>query len=217
MALPAKISALIADLESATQAMPVSGDDFYFLKLDKAGTWIYGTDETEVDLENSAFVIDPATYCQGFVAWDDGDLVDEQMALAGEPPIARGALADVSPAKWQPQVGIALKGISGPDKGAQLLYKVSSKGGTKAVKTLLDEIIKRGKAGETELCPVVFLEVDSYRHKKYGKIFTPILSIESWTDVDADVEVEAEPVKEPEVEAKVEEAPKATRRRRRRA
>tara|TARA_R110000851_G_scaffold56769_1_gene132626 strand:+ start:4144 stop:4827 length:684 start_codon:yes stop_codon:yes gene_type:complete len=196
--LPANISTLVATLETAQASTPIEASgDFTYLKMTKVGEWVYGAEETEVD-EYSAFVIDPASYAQGYVAWSDGELVDEKMAVAGSTPITLADLPELpAGVKWGAQVAFALKGVEGADEGMQLMYKVSSRGGKEAISKLLATIIKRARAGESRLCPVVMLETSSYKHKKYGKIYTPLLSIDEWVDVpDAEDEPAA---KEPKV------------------
>jgi hypothetical protein len=230
--VPAVISSMIATLETAQAVTPASDSgDFQYLKMTKIGEWVYGSGETEVG-SDSAFVIDPMSYAQGYVAWYDGELIDEQMAAAGAPPILLADLPalptlpptkdDPNGAQWAPQVAFALKGIEGAEDGVQLLYKVSSKGGRGAIAELLSKIIARGKAGEGDVCPIVLLETTHYKHKKYGKIFTPVLTVDEWTDMPepaaaapAAKEVEAEPVVEPEpvveTESVVEAKPKRKR------
>lgn len=202
--LPAIISTLITTLEIAQQSAPaMSEGDFQYLKLTKSGDWVFGADETEVG-NDSVFVIDPASYAQGFIAWDDGSLVAEQMAVAGQPPVL---LADLPalPAgvSWDAQVAFAMKGIEGKEDGVQLLYKVSSRGGKGAIGELLSAIIARGKEGNADLCPVILLGSDNYKHKKYGKIYTPVLEIEDWMELPSsgplpDTKKKAEPEPEPE-------------------
>ncbi len=218
--LPTVIQNTLGNLVAAQQVTPVSsGGDFMYLKMSKTGDWVYGSDETEVS-DNSAFVIDPNSYAQGYVAWDDGELVDEKMAVAGSPPVLQADLPDISPVKWDVQVAFALKGIEGAEEGIQMLYKTSSRGGKSAIAELLSKIIARGQAGETDICPIVVLDKSSYKHKKYGKIFTPILTIDEWCDL-PEAEPETKPVAkiaEPEPEPVVEKEPvKKTRRKRRAA
>lgn len=205
--LPANLQNLVTDLEKAKQATPADSGDFQFLKMDKSGTWLYGADDIEVDSQ-SEFIIDPATYAQGFIAWDDGELVDERMAVAGAEPITRTDLPDVG-AEWNSQVGVALLGIGGDDNGEQLMYKTSSKGGRGAISDLIDEVIARAKSGEPDICPVVVLENEWYRHKKYGKIYKPVFNIVRWASADdvPDAEEPApeapEPEQEPEKKTKI--------------
>ena len=189
--LPANIQSLITDLETAQTATPSasSGD---FLKMTKQGEWVYGADEIEVS-DDSAFVIDPSSYSQGYVAWSaDGELEDEKMAAAGQPPVLLSALDNSM--NWKVQVGFALKGIEGAEDGVQILFKTSSQGGKEVISTLLAQIIAKARTGATAFCPVVLLDNSSYKHKKYGKIYKPVLTVDEWVEVPTgDGEEEAAP------------------------
>lgn len=223
--VPAVVSNLIGNLVAAQAVTPVdSGGDFLYLKMNKQGEWVYGAEETEVG-KDSFFVVDPNSYAQGFVAWDSdsGTLIDESMAVAGQPPVIISDLPALPAGiKWQAQVAFAMKGVEGAEDGLQLLFKVSSRGGKAAVSTLLGQIVSRGKAGNADLCPIVALESSSYKHKKYGKIFTPDLSVDEWIDLPDGApaaEPAAEPVAaivEPEPVVEPEPAAKPARKRRER-
>jgi hypothetical protein len=189
--LPANIQSLITSLEVAQTATPSSGD-FQYLKMTKQGEWVYGADDIEVS-DDSAFVIDPSSYSQGYVSWsEDGELEDEKMAAAGQPPVLLSALDNSM--NWKVQVGFALKGIEGEEDGEQLLFKTSSQGGKEVISALLAQIIARAKAGHAAIYPEVLLDNSSYKHKKYGKIYKPVLTVDKWVEAPTgDGEEEAAP------------------------
>jgi hypothetical protein len=196
--LPANIQSLITSLEVAQTATPsASSGDFQFLKMTKQGEWVYGADEIEVS-DDSAFVIDPSSYSQGYVSWSaDGELEDEKMAAAGQPPVLLSALDNSM--NWKVQVGFALKGIEGEEDGEQLLFKTSSQGGKEVISALLAQIIAKARTGVSAFCPVVLLDNSSYKHKKYGKIYKPVLTVDEWVEVptgEGEEEEAAPPVKE---------------------
>lgn len=192
--LPAHLSTLIDTLETAQANTPkTESGDFQFLKMGKDGIWIYGADDTEVG-SDSFFVIEPASYAQGYIAWDDGDLVDERMAVAGGTPVLLTDLPSVRGEGWTPQIGFALLGLEGKEEGVQMMFKSSSKGGRECISELLGKIIERGRNGEADLCPVVKLGNAHYTHKKYGKIYTPVLEVDEWMDAP---EAGEEPAEEP--------------------
>ncbi len=182
--LPSVIADMLGALDTAQIATPASNTgDFSYLKMNKMGEWVYGAEEIEVN-SDSVFVIDPMSYAQGYVAWsEDGDLIEEIMALAGQPPITLAGLPKLDVGTWQVQVAFALKGIEGAEDGVQVLYKTSSQGGKEAISGLLSQIIARGRSGKTACCPVVLLDTSNYKHKKYGKIFKPVLTVDDWLDV----------------------------------
>jgi len=215
--LPAAISTLIANLEEAQAHSPaVMDNDFLFLKLTKFGEWVYGGEDTEVS-DESVFVIDPETYIHGWIAWHDFKLQGEEMVMQGQPPIDKASLPTVEGNSWVPQVGFAMKGVEGPEEGVQLLYKTSSRGGKKAVAGILTAVVNRGNAGRTDYIPEIVLEKSSYVHKKHGKTFEPVLTIEGWVHKPE----EGQPQTEPEPVAAIEEptpetAPEPTARKRKR-
>jgi hypothetical protein len=168
-----------------------SGGDFQYLKLTKGGRWLYGSDEEEVS-DDSVFVFEPSSYAQGYVAWADGVLLGEFMAVTGTKEIALADLPELpvkvdsegDAVKWKPQKAFALKGIEGAEEGVQLVYKTSSGGGLKAISGLLAAIVARGMAGNVEIYPEVLLDSSSYKHKikKYGTIYTPVLTVDKWVE-----------------------------------
>ena len=74
-----------------------------------------------------------------------------------------------------------------------MLYKTTSKGGIKAANKLIAEIITQLDADPDAIVPIVALKMDSYKHKEYGKIYTPIFEIESFTDFNGLPATPAEP------------------------
>ena len=199
--LPANMNDLINALDKATTAITrATGQDSMFIEMTKQGEWLYGADDTEADAA-SEWVVNTASFFVGFQAWDeDGELLGEETALVTEHPIIKADLDDVG-APWKPMIGFQLLAIAGADKGTQAIYGTTSKGGIKAVNQLMKELVNRVKAGKHngKLTPVIGLENDSYKHKKYGKIFTPVLEVIDWiSDMVSD---EPEPEPEPEQKA----------------
>ncbi len=230
MALPSLAQSLTTAIQATKQRLAQSGDDsdLQFLKLQKDGLWVYGADDTEV-AENSVWAVDPNTLMTGFIAWpDEGEPVGEEMASIMDAPIQKGSLPDVGE-QWRDQIGFCLICIEGDDAGAKASFKSTALGGRKAFKVLLDAILERATAGEEDLVPVIFLGQDSYKHKKYGKIYTPEFDVVEWSnhdDLKAEMAGEEGKVKpaleekqpEPEPEPEPEPTPaKRTRRSRKKA
>ena len=213
MALPAKVSALLASLESVDQAVKMSTGDKVYLKLAKGGYWAYGSDETEVE-EGAQWAINPNAFAKGFACWGNGELLGEEMALSTETAVVQTDLDPIQGFAWKPQIGMQLACVSGEDSGLQAVYTATSVGGKKAFAKVLAEVIARIREGEDDYVPLVTLDVDSYKHKKYGKIYTPEMNITGWAnpaDATGKAPAPAEPVAEPEP---VEEAPKRRSRKR---
>jgi len=215
MTLPATMSKAIAGLKETSTRIAADSGDAQYLKLDKGGYWCFGAEETEVE-ESSVWAINPVSLAVGYVAWGDGELLGEEMVPASDTPIMRGDLPDVG-APWKPQIGMQLVCTDGEDKGTTVIYKASSKGGQKAFKQVLDAIVKQAESGSDKVVPLVTLEVDSYKHSQYGKIYTPVLEVVEWADFDGAAVGETAPdapEKAPDENKEDDEAPKRRRRRR---
>jgi hypothetical protein len=184
MALPIDPAALSTAI--ATAMVGLGGDgEFQFMKMTKAGDFIFGADETETQ-DGSLWAIDPRSIVKGFIMWSkDGELEGEEMApIFGGQPIIKSKLPD-SGVGWTEQVGFALACTNGDDKGAQCLYKTNSKGGLKAIKSYLSALQAQLATDPTNAVALVALSSEFYKHKTYGRIYNPIITIESWMPLNA--------------------------------
>lgn len=216
MTLPANLNDLTAALarvqDFTTEAVE---NQALYIKMGKDGIWTYGTDEMEIE-EGSQWAVNPESFATGFSAFDSaGSRVGEEMRLMTEPPILRSDLATVN-GSWGPQVGFGVKCLNGEDEGLQGLIYQRSRGGLEASKALLAEVLKRIQETPEECVAIIELEVTSYKHAKYGKIYKPQFKIVEWARVEGDELAIASPESEQEPEPEPEPEPAPTRRRRRR-
>jgi len=199
---------LAAQIEQAIATSPAVSGDIAFMKFAK-GEWLYGADEDEA-ATTSLWAVNPKSFCQGYIVWGDNEVEDEQMAQLGQPAPSMPAGADA-------QVAFEMLCIEGEDEGTRVLFKTSSKGGRKAVMKLIKAVGLQSKEGQP-FVPVCLLDKDSYKHKEFGKIYTPVFTVEEWIN-ESDIGTPAEPEEvepeevEPEPEKEEEEAPKRRRRR----
>ena len=215
-------SDLLAGLTQATQALQnATGGGGLLLRLLKSGDWVYGPDDIDME-EGSEWAANPATIHQGFICWGEGEILGEEMAPLNAPPINKQSLESLGK-PWKQQIAIEFRCMSGEDTGTTVVYKVTSVGGLRAVDKLLRAVVTRIQAGETEVIPVMELGVDSYKHKEYGRIYTPVLEPTAWLGAPTPAPVDPEPAKEeatdppfePDPKSEPEkEAPKARRRKR---
>jgi len=167
-------------LQAATQRT-VATDGIPFLRLIKSGEWVYSADDVEVQ-EGSLWAVNPNSFMEGFVAWGEGELLGEEMQPMTAAPILAANLPAVDGAKrgWEKQTGFMLLCLNGEDKGTQVMYKTSSKGGIKAVRQLVNDVVSKLGEDQVNYVPRVELDMDSYKHKQYGKIYTPIFDVKEW-------------------------------------
>lgn len=213
-------------LAQRSQQLSAGSGEFPFLKMDKSGEWMYGTDEVEVQ-EGSLWAINPASFIEGYIAWGEGEVIAEEMAPMTAQPIVKATLpaADGSKRGWEKQIGFNLYCLNGEDKGQEVIFKVSSKGGIKGARMVIDEVVKQIAIDPSHMVPQVLLKTSHYKHKEYGKIYNPIFEVTGWSAMSnpeppaataaAPVEPTAaiEPVAPPEEEAAP--APPVAKRKRR--
>jgi hypothetical protein len=184
-ALPFDVSRMAAALlQSARESVPSVG----FLRMDKSGTWIFGIDAEEIE-EDQLFAVNPSGFGHGYVCWTNetvptaaklGEsyvpLIEPLPQNGPVPPTGRG---------WEFQLGFALKGYKGTQDGVDMVYRTSSVGGKRAISMLSKQVGMKLNAYDVnkkadDIVPLVTLSSDSYPHKRYGKIFIPIINIEKW-------------------------------------
>jgi hypothetical protein len=156
---------------------------FVILKMDKRGDWVYGANQTEVEAD-TLWAVNPASFVHGYIAWGDAVVLGEVMVPVTEPLPQPGEAPAGAEKGWQVQVGMGLKCVSGPDKDMEVRFTVTSVGGKKAVQQLGISIAHQIEADQTKPVPIVKLKTDSYKHKMYGKIFTPVFEIVEWVGMD---------------------------------
>lgn len=192
------------------------------LKLDRQeGFWRFGEGDTELT-EKDVLAVNPFSFKKGFIAFaDDGPAstidgeVAEYLVPVTAPMPYKDELPEVEVIKgkrgkpdkvpsWDLQLTVDLMVVEGPNKGAEMVYKPTSKGGLRMVRKLSEEVARRLAEGDEVCVPVIEVFSETYTHKTYGRVFTPAFEIIDWSTMD-DEEFGASTARaEPE-----EDAPKA--------
>jgi hypothetical protein len=176
------------------------------IKMDKTGHWVFGADQTEVE-EGSTWAINPYSFVQGYIAWGEGEVLGEKMVPVSEPLPEMGVAPANAKNGWEVQVGLSMKCLSGEDEGLEGRYSTTSRGGKRAVQELAVAIAQQVEKDQSKPVPIVRLKSDSYKHKQYGKVITPMFEIVGWMGMEGEVPADEAP-------AQVEQAPAPARRRR---
>jgi hypothetical protein len=222
--LPVSADALVGAIAKAQTAIKADTGGMQYLKLSKGGFFIYGVDDTEVE-EGSKWAVNPNSLMIGYVAWPaegTGKPLGEEMRSILNDPIAESQLPNVG-GNWTQQVGMQLMCVSGEDTGTEVVFKTSSKGGINGFNDFLNQVVANLKenVGSDRVVPLIKLEVNHYKHDKYGKIYTPNFCIVDWVPitsmpvVDEDAEDEDEPasVPTPTTDPQAKATPRRKRRR----
>lgn len=186
---PVDMNAYKQSLKAMASASKASQGGLPFLRLLRDGEWVYGADNTEVE-EGSLWAINSFSMSLGWIAWgregskEEGTVLGEQLARADEPPVLRANLPDVE-AEWTPCVSFDLMCATGEDKGTLVRFKTNSVGGRRAFSDMLQLVAAAMDDGTGQCIPIVALDSDSYPHKKYGKIYTPLFDVKKWVMPDA--------------------------------
>lgn len=181
----AGLSSLKSGLANVRQNMHIPGGE-PILRMGRDGIWIYGQENIEVE-EGSRWAVNPLSIQHGYTCWkvipegskEKPELLGEELVSFQEPKPLKTALPDYGH-PWLDCVSVSLMCVSGEDKGEQVLYKVTSTGGRRALDDLLKALSAQLDADPAKPVPVVELLSDHYPHKTYGKTYFPILRIDRW-------------------------------------
>jgi hypothetical protein len=166
------------------------------LRMLRDSQWVYGQRDDAVQ-ENSSWAINPLSIAHGWCAWTNHEggtkntLVGEVMSPVHEPKPPRPAPVDNWP--FTEQRMFELRCMDGDDQGTEVVYKISSVGGMRAVDELLSQLQVQLGENPNYPCPVVQLMTDSYQHTKWGKIYVPIFDIVDWSTMDGRLDSEDNP------------------------
>lgn len=179
-------------LNNVSMAAPRVGGDKQFLKLDKGnGDWVYGQEETLVEAD-SLWAVNPQSFEYGYIAWDTNQQVEgEVMVPITRPLPTTDQLRTKAPDGkttgengWQYQQSVDLVCISGEDVGTVCQYKQSSVGSQKLFATLINAVSGQIAKGSDAIVPSITMKSDSYKHKKWGRIFNPLFEIKEFQTMD---------------------------------
>ena len=187
-----------------TRSTITTGGGKPFLRLTRAGDYIYGPQNIDVQ-DGSQWAVNLAALEHGWVCWGDGELLGQIMVDVRLPQPARPM--PLEGYAFEAQFGMGLACITGEDKGLEVIYKNNSLGYKKAFDQLLADVRARYLLDQAFYWPVLELLTSSYPHKKYGQIFEPVFKIVGWADAQGNLQsakprvVAAPPSEEPTLRA----------------
>lgn len=184
---------LASNLQRSAQALPTTGNGgAQYLKMDKGnGDWIFGAEETIVE-DGSLWAINPASLMHGWVAWDTdsgGAPVQEIMVSINRDLPPEGSLPEAKDSKgnmlrYQQQRSVQAVCVKGEDEGTLVEYKQSSVGAMKLFAEITNKLLDQLDKEPEKLVAIVEFKSESYKHKKYGRIFNPVWPISEWRTLD---------------------------------
>jgi hypothetical protein len=170
------------------------------IKMDKTGHWVFGADQTEVE-EGATWAINPYSFVHGFIAWGEGEVLGENMVPVSEPLPEMGVAPANAKNGWEVQVGLSMKCLTGEDEGLEGRYSTTSRGGKRAWQELAVAIAAQVEKDQSKPVPIVRLKSDSYKHKNYGKVITPLFEVVGWMSMDGEGDAPAAEAEAPAADA----------------
>jgi hypothetical protein len=170
------------------------------IKMDKTGHWVFGAEQTEVE-EGATWAINPYSFVHGFIAWGEGEVLGENMVPVSEPLPEMGVAPANAKNGWEVQVGLSMKCLTGEDEGLEGRYSTTSRGGKRAWQELAVAIAAQVEKDQSKPVPIVRLKSDSYKHKNYGKVITPLFEVVGWMSMDGEGDAPAAEAEAPAADA----------------
>jgi len=156
-----------------------------FKSRENSGTWMFGQQRITPEAD-SLWAANPQTFKWGYICFDNNNkVVGEHLVPISQPMPLVTELPDKG-FPWQEQMAVDLKCINGTDASVEVVLKVSTDGGIKAVTGLIDAVRDRlnSRQHDGKVVPILRLERDSYQHSQYGRVPTPVLTIVDWMSLD---------------------------------
>jgi len=183
------VQQLLGGIAESRASTPIGGGGQDYLRLLKRGQWGFGAENEPVQ-KGSTWAVNVMSLQHGWNCWVNGEgnnkneLKGEIMVSMTQPKPLRPA--PIEGTDYKEQRSFELKCLDGDDAGHEVIYKINSDGGMRAVDALLAEIQKQLVNDPTHPCPVLELGETSYNHPKWGETFKPILTIVGWVDMDGE-------------------------------
>lgn len=200
--LPANIAALTNSLERTREFAAAGASKNTYIKMNKGGVWTIGKQEEEV-FPATQWAVNLKSFMTGYSAFDkNNNRVGEEMVTCDEPALKQSDLPDVGH-PWGRQIGfevVCVKCAEEPDDVGRTGYiSQRSKGGLSAGLELLTAIIDKIRACDEVSVAIVELTNISYKHTKYGTIYSPKFEVCGWANEDTNdiEEVQAAPADKP--------------------
>lgn len=194
----ASLESLGAVLNKVNTSAAAGRSGLPMLQFKRPGNWLYGQRGTEVE-EGSHWAADPRSFRWGYICFGgDSKVIGERLVPVSQPMPDHADLPGTG-FKWNEQWSVNLKCLDGSDAGVEVVYPATTRGGIQAIAGLIEAIRDRinGAQHGGNIVPVFLLDKDSYQHQQYGRVWVPVLTIDSWMSLDGPAPAEADPPRPP--------------------
>jgi hypothetical protein len=192
--LPADfVSRLMSGIAESRATTIIPGGKPFF-RLMKNGRYVFGPNNEEMQ-EGSHWAVNIMSMAHGWSCWVEG-APGKANDLAGEVLVSMTLPRPVQPqpigeTEFKELYSMEMKCLNGDDAGTEVVYRINSVGGKRAIMALMDEIYGQLARRPAYPCPVLVFSSDSYQHKKWGPTAYPIFTVIGWANMSGEVEPEA--------------------------
>jgi len=184
-------AALMSGIAESKASTIVAGGGKDLLRMLKSGEWVFGQSNEEVQ-PGSRWIANVMSFQHGWCCWVEGG-PGQKNELRGEVMVSMAKAKPPCPppidgTPYKEQRVFDLKCLDGADAGTEVTHKVGSIGGMRATLDLLDKVRGRLATNPKYSCPVLVLGTDHYDHNKWGRIYTPVLEVVGWADINGNLE-----------------------------
>ena len=189
--LPADfVTRLMSGIAQARATTILPGGKPYF-RLMKTGKYVFGQNNEEMQ-QGSRWAVNIMSMAHGWSCWVDGG-IGKANDLAGEVLVSMTLPRPEQPApigdfEFKELYSMEMKCFDGDDAGTEVLYRINSTSGKRAVLGLMDEIYGQLARRPAYPCPVLVLSSDTYPHKKHGQIVFPIFTVVGWANMQGELD-----------------------------
>jgi len=189
--LPADfVTRLMSGIAQARASTILPGGKPYF-RLLKTRKYVWGQSNDEMQ-EGSSWVVNIMSMAHGWSCWVDGG-PKKANDLAGEVLVSMTLPRPDQPEpigefEFKELYSMEMKCLDGDDAGTEVLYRINSTGGKRAILALMDEIYGQLARRPAYPCPVLVLTSDTYQHKKHGPVVYPIFTVVGWANMNGELD-----------------------------
>jgi hypothetical protein len=181
------LGTLISKVDNSALTRTFAGHQLLLFHSREGGLWTYGQKHTAVEA-GSSWTVNVLSFEWGWVCFGadrSKPPIDEKLVPFSEPKPEFAKLPDRG-FPWTEERAVNLKCHSGVDAGLEVTFKSNAHGGRTFVDGLYSQVCSRHLSGlhGDKVVPIGTLEKDSYPHKDYGKIWTPVFGLSDWTSFD---------------------------------
>lgn len=166
------------------KVVETQGGGAQFLSFDskRTGEWLFGVEREPCT--GDEFGMDLSSLKHGYVQWHNKKANRLLVPVTSDLPTPQQPIS-YTDNKGREQVDEAMeaRAFEGVfSDGTRFVFETNSFGGRKAVDAIFGQLFMRARTENPFMFPRLKLSSDSYEHKTFGVVFTPVFDVVAWYD-----------------------------------